>query len=167
MGRNRPHPFLFFTFPRLIPPKPGWNRKDARMKKSSLLSQLAIAGIAAGLVSVAPVRAADATGDTTKAAAPAKKKHKSKKQKKAMADSSAKASATGDSTMGKSVAASQAAKHDCKGQNSCKGLGGCKTSQDELQARAQKAGISMDKAGSAHSCKGQNACKGLGGCKST
>jgi hypothetical protein len=36
-------------------------------------------------------------------------------------------------------------KHGCKGQNSCRGNGGCKTE--------------------AHACKGQNACKGQGGCK--
>jgi len=36
-------------------------------------------------------------------------------------------------------------KHACKGQNECKGQGGCKT----------------DKNG----CKGQNECKGQGGCK--
>ena len=36
-------------------------------------------------------------------------------------------------------------KHDCKGQNSCKGTGGCKSGD----------------AG----CKGKNTCKGKGGCK--
>jgi len=36
-------------------------------------------------------------------------------------------------------------KHACKGMNSCKGKGGCKTE--------------------AHACKGMNACKGQGGCK--
>ncbi len=36
-------------------------------------------------------------------------------------------------------------KHACKGMNSCKGKGGCKTD--------------------AHACKGMNACKGQGGCK--
>jgi hypothetical protein len=140
-------------------------QKGTPMKKSTLLSQLAIVGIAAGLVSVTPVRAADASGDTTKTSTHSKKK--SKKHKKAMADSSMSKHMATDSTMGKSAAIVQGAKHDCKGQNSCKGLGGCKTSQDELQARAQKMGITMDKAGSAHSCKGQNSCKGLGGCKST
>jgi hypothetical protein len=37
------------------------------------------------------------------------------------------------------------AKHGCKGQNSCKGQGGCGTDK--------------------HACKGQNDCKGQGGCK--
>ena len=36
-------------------------------------------------------------------------------------------------------------KHNCKGQNACKGQGGCKTDK--------------------HACKGQNACKGQGGCR--
>jgi uncharacterized membrane protein len=38
----------------------------------------------------------------------------------------------------------QMEKHACKGQNSCKGNGGCKTERN--------------------ACKGQNECKGLGGC---
>jgi hypothetical protein len=36
-------------------------------------------------------------------------------------------------------------KHDCKGMNSCKGQGGCKTGD--------------------MGCKGKNSCKGKGGCK--
>jgi hypothetical protein len=36
------------------------------------------------------------------------------------------------------------AKHDCKGMNSCKGQGGCKTGDN--------------------GCKGKNSCKGNGGC---
>ena len=35
-------------------------------------------------------------------------------------------------------------KHACKGQNSCKGTGGCKTGDN--------------------GCKGKNSCKGKGGC---
>ena len=35
--------------------------------------------------------------------------------------------------------------HACKGQNLCRGQGGCKTEQ--------------------HACKGQNLCRGQGGCK--
>lgn len=38
-----------------------------------------------------------------------------------------------------------AGKHGCKGQNSCKGLGGCKTGDQ--------------------GCTGKNTCKGKGGCK--
>ena len=38
-------------------------------------------------------------------------------------------------------------KHDCKGMNSCKGQGGCKTGDN--------------------GCKGLNSCKGKGGCKVT
>ena len=37
-------------------------------------------------------------------------------------------------------------KHVCKGQNECKGKGGCATA-------------------SKHECKGHNECKGQGGCK--
>jgi hypothetical protein len=42
-------------------------------------------------------------------------------------------------------AAQAVEKHACKGQNSCKGNGGCKTEN--------------------HGCKGQNSCTGQGGCK--
>jgi hypothetical protein len=53
-------------------------------------------------------------------------------------------------TSGKAAASSsdsQMAKHDCKGLNSCKGQGGCQTSDQ--------------------GCKGKNSCKGKGGCKVT
>ncbi len=40
-----------------------------------------------------------------------------------------------------------AAKHDCKGLNSCKGQGGCQTGD--------------------MGCKAKNSCKGKGGCKVT
>lgn len=39
-----------------------------------------------------------------------------------------------------------ASKHDCKGKNSCKGHGGCGSSDN--------------------GCKGKNSCKGKGGCGS-
>jgi hypothetical protein len=45
---------------------------------------------------------------------------------------------------GTQMSANDPDKHACKGQNSCKGKGGCKTD--------------------ANSCKGQNSCKGKGGC---
>jgi hypothetical protein len=43
-------------------------------------------------------------------------------------------------------AATQPAKHDCKGMNDCKGKGGCGSSDN--------------------GCKGKNSCKGKGGCGS-
>jgi hypothetical protein len=43
------------------------------------------------------------------------------------------------------TAASEPAKHACKGQNACKGQGGCKAGKN--------------------GCKGRNDCKGQGGCK--
>ena len=54
--------------------------------------------------------------------------------------------------------------HDCKGKNTCKGLGGCHMSQADLEKFAKAAGVPMDKAGAAHECAGHNECKGLGGC---
>jgi hypothetical protein len=46
---------------------------------------------------------------------------------------------------GAAAAATPTDKHDCKGLNSCKGKGGCTTSD--------------------MGCKGKNSCKGKGGCK--
>lgn len=46
---------------------------------------------------------------------------------------------------GTSASDTAANKHDCKGLNSCKGQGGCKTGD--------------------MGCKGKNDCKGKGGCK--
>jgi hypothetical protein len=51
---------------------------------------------------------------------------------------------SGGANAGTQANTTDLSKHACKGQNSCKGLGGCKTT--------------------AHACKGQNACKGQGGC---
>ena len=48
---------------------------------------------------------------------------------------------------GLQIAADDTDTHSCKGQNTCKGKGGCKTGDN--------------------GCKGKNSCKGKGGCKST
>jgi hypothetical protein len=103
------------------------------------LTNLAIAGIAAGFLSNAPF-AEDKT-------VPSK-------------DPSMSSPAAGDSS---AMAAPH--EHGCKGMNECKGMGGCKMSKKDLKAAAKKAGMAMDKAGKAHDCKGKNECKGLGGCK--
>jgi hypothetical protein len=55
--------------------------------------------------------------------------------------------------------------HDCAGQNTCKGLGGCKVSDEKISKLAKAAGVPRETAGSAHDCAGLNSCKGLGGCK--
>jgi len=47
--------------------------------------------------------------------------------------------------LGGDSSAARLDKHACRGQNECKGQGGCKTDK--------------------HACKGQNDCKGQGGCK--
>lgn len=57
--------------------------------------------------------------------------------------------------------------HGCKGQNVCKGLGGCAITDAKLKTLAEKAGVPVEKAGKAHGCHGKNECKGLGGCKVT
>jgi hypothetical protein len=48
---------------------------------------------------------------------------------------------------GTAASDSSMSKHDCKGMNSCKSQGGCKTGD--------------------MGCKGKNTCKGKGGCKVT
>ena len=55
--------------------------------------------------------------------------------------------------------------HDCRGMNSCKGLGGCSMTAEQLAEAAKKAGVDAAAAGEPHDCSGKNACKGLGGCK--
>jgi hypothetical protein len=58
------------------------------------------------------------------------------------------ADSTTNSVPGKVAPDKKAPKvHDCAGQNDCKGIGGCKTSN--------------------HDCKFKNACKGKGGCEVT
>lgn len=46
--------------------------------------------------------------------------------------------------MDKSACCEKGDKHACKGQNSCKGMGGCSSGDN--------------------GCKGKNSCKGKGGC---
>jgi len=50
----------------------------------------------------------------------------------------------GKTAEGKGGCASEDAKHGCKGQNDCKGLGGCKSGDN--------------------GCAAKNSCKGKGGC---
>jgi hypothetical protein len=108
------------------------------------LSQLALAGIAAGFLAQAAFAEEKASpasaGKEAEMSAPA---------------------ASGDS------AAAMPEKHGCKGQNECKGMGGCKMSKKDLKAAAKKMGMDPAKAGKAHDCKGKNECKGLGGCKAS
>jgi hypothetical protein len=61
--------------------------------------------------------------------------------------------------------ADDAEKHACKGANSCKGQGGCKSSDNGCKGKNSckgKGGCASDM----HGCKGQNSCKGMGGCSS-
>jgi len=104
-------------------------------------TQLALAGIAAGYLANAAF-----AGDSAPASA---------KQ-----ESGVSAPAAGDSS-----AAAMPAQHGCKGENECKGMGGCKMSKKDLKAAAKKMGMDPAKAGKSHDCKGKNECKGLGGCK--
>jgi hypothetical protein len=113
------------------------------MKKGDLKVQaigLAVAGVLAGsrLLSALPKDAAKGEG---------------------------KKSSAGDEKKDKAQASSD--KHVCKGMNSCKGKGGCKSGDNGCSGKNSCKG----KGGCAsaemkHSCKGMNACKGQGGCKS-
>lgn len=129
------------------------------MKKTTMLTQLAIAGITAGLVSAAPAHA-----DTGSKPADGTRTEKSGcKSRNACKGSGG--CARKDSAFGKKVAADTVeAKARCRGLNACKGQGGCAMSDKQIEKRAKELGIPREKAGKAHSCKGKNACKGLGGC---
>ena len=112
----------------------AWAKGDT-MKKSTLMAA-AISGMLLG-AGAARAENVGAPRTETEAAQPmddmAKKKAK-KQPKKAQPKKSPKKKASpkgGD-------------KHECKGMNSCKGKGGCKTDKNE--------------------CKGHNECKGQGGC---
>jgi hypothetical protein len=107
------------------------------MNTTTILTRLALAGIASGMLAVTACdkegKAGDGSGSAVAKPAPA------------------------DSV--------KSAEHGCKGLNACKGQGGCSVSESDLKAYAAKAGIPLEKAGKPHGCKGQNECKGLGGCK--
>ncbi len=83
----------------------------------------------------------------------------------AKTDAHAAHDAAGDAAKEATVAFSDV--HACAGKNTCKGLGGCKVTEEKLAKLAAKVGTSADAAGSAHACAGKNACKGLGGCAVT
>jgi hypothetical protein len=135
------------------------------VNKSNLLANLAIAGIAAGMISVASVSAEEAATtpvvqDSSKHAV---KKHKRAKVHKDSTAAVATPAAAKDSIV-KAAPVAASAKHSCKGMNSCKGQGGCHMDQAGIDAAAKKMGMAADKAGKAHDCKTKNECKGLGGC---
>lgn len=128
------------------------------MKKSTILSQLALAGIASGMLALTGCNKGDkaggAGGSPETKPAPAEMPAM---EGTAMPDSGMMDKARMD-TM-------KTADHECKGMNACKGQGGCAVTEGDLKDLAGKASIPMDKAGKAHSCKKMNECKGLGGCK--
>jgi hypothetical protein len=67
---------------------------------------------------------------------------------------------------GKDSCQAAAEKHICKGHNTCKGLGSCKTDKHDCAGKNDCKGQGgCASAEAKHACKGQNACKGLGGCK--
>ena len=97
-------------------------------RTSSSLVPLAVAGLLAGLSACGENKPAEVHAD--KAATAAKDAANSAKE------------ATKEA--GKAAAAA-VEKHSCKGLNSCKGKGGCKTGDN--------------------GCAGKNSCKGKGGCE--
>lgn len=129
------------------------------MKKSTLLSKLAMAGLASGMLTLTQCSKAEKSGETdvkgTEESAPVESPALSAG---GMQDSSMMDKARMDTV--------KTAEHSCKGMNACKGQGGCASTAGDLKDLAAKAGIPMDKAGKAHDCKGLNECRGLGGCKS-
>ena len=151
------------------------------MRTSNLLAQLAVAGIAAGMISVSTVSAEEMASPSPDSAktAPVPKKSKKRAAKKDTvsvvtpgasseaggAPSAVPAAPKGASVAGTGAASASSDKHGCKGLNNCKGQGGCAMSDKDLQGAAKKMGKPIAEAGKAHGCKGGNECKGLGGCK--
>lgn len=114
------------------------------MKNSSMLTKLAMAGIASGMLALTQCGKAEKARESSDAA-----------PDKNAAENAAEVMPA-DTT--------KDAKHGCKGLNACKGQGGCAVNEAALKDLAAKAGIPPERAGKAHGCKGQNECKGLGGC---
>jgi hypothetical protein len=111
---------------------------NPRMKK--LLVNAAMAGMIAGVGTMAPATAFAATGERV----------------------------VHNGCSGKSGAkAENTDRHACKGMNACKGQGNCASGDNSCAGKNSckgKGGCASEDA--KHGCKGQNDCKGLGGCKS-
>lgn len=114
------------------------------MNTTTILTRLALAGIASGMLAVT---ACDKEGKAGNGSGSTAAKMDSVKTDPVKTDPV------------------KTAEHACKGLNACKGQGGCSVSETDLKAYAAKAGIPMENAGKAHGCKGRNECKGLGGCR--
>lgn len=119
---------------------------------NTILTRLALAGIASGMLAVTACNEA----------AKVEKVEKVEKAENAQKASGSAAVDAGAKTPGDSL---KSAEQGCKGLNACKGQGGCHVSEADLKIYAAKAGIPLEKAGKPHGCKGRNECKGLGGCK--
>jgi hypothetical protein len=117
---------------------------NPRMKK--LLVNAAMAGMIAGVGTMAPATAFAATGERVV--------HNGCSGK--------------DGCGSKSGAkAENTDRHACKGMNACKGQGNCASGDNSCAGKNSckgKGGCASEDA--KHGCKGQNDCKGLGGCKS-
>ena len=57
-------------------------------------------------------------------------------------------------------------KHICRGRNTCKAKGGCKSGDGGCAGKNSCKGKGGCATVKPHGCKGQNTCKGLGGCGS-
>ena len=56
--------------------------------------------------------------------------------------------------------------HVCRGLNTCKGKGSCKTADNACKGHNDCAGAGGCATAEKHGCNGENACKGQGGCGS-
>ncbi|QNN23871.1 hypothetical protein HED60_16880 [Planctomycetales bacterium ZRK34] len=56
--------------------------------------------------------------------------------------------------------------HVCRGLNTCKGKGSCKTADNACKGHNDCAGAGGCATAEKHGCSGENACKGQGGCGS-
>lgn len=55
--------------------------------------------------------------------------------------------------------------HVCRGLNTCKSNGACKTASNDCKGKNACAGQGKCASAKAHTCKGSNDCKGQGGCE--
>jgi hypothetical protein len=55
--------------------------------------------------------------------------------------------------------------HVCRGLNTCKGKGACKTASNDCKGKNACAGQGKCASAKAHSCHKENDCKGQGGCE--
>jgi len=128
--------------------------RDLSRRDFNRLSMSAFAGTAAGAALVGCEKKAPSGGSTTKGSADGGEKD---------GDSGA----DGGSAPTTDTALLMQEPHVCRGLNTCKGKGACKTASNDCKGKNACAGQGKCASAKAHSCHKANECKGQGGCEST